>query len=505
MTEAIEILKRQGAEIVDPADIPSIVAKDPSQNFALWGQCSGVNNSKGKDSDCSVVLKYGMKRDFNAWLATLGASAPVKSLTGLREWNITHTVAGAIRYGQSQLDISDEMDVQADRARYEADRAKDILLAGTHGIDAGHEGQPPGRDPLSGSERRGHRGASRLSDGDRAVRHGAQRTHPAIPAGVRRQAAAVRSVLHRDGMQRAAPPRDRLRLRAGYQAAGSAGIGSVKGCRQRAGPPLSQTGSPQRHCTQKEQHMRRILMAVLVALAPAAAQTSFEVASVRISQFAKAGGEGSTRESVEPGPGGLAMRNVSLRSAIRWAYGVKDFQISAPGWTDSERYDIAAKAAGAVSNEQLRLMLQALLTERFKLALHHETKELPVYALVVGKRGTRIEAAKSAGDGVMRVKNGALEFRSMSMAEFAERLSARPFGVERPVVDRTGLEGAFDFTMKLAENDVELKRSLERREMEHDSSMFTAPLQELGLKLEAQKGPIEILVIDRADKVPVEN
>jgi amidase len=135
MTEAIAILKQQGAEIVDPADIPSILAKDPAQNFALWGQCSGVNNAKGKDADCSVVLKYGMKRDFNQWLATLGASAPVKSLTELRQCNMTHTVGGAIRYGQSQLDISDEMDVQADRARYEADRAKDILLAGTHGID----------------------------------------------------------------------------------------------------------------------------------------------------------------------------------------------------------------------------------------------------------------------------------------------------------------------------------------------------------------------------------
>src|SRR6266516_99099 len=76
-----------------------------------------------------------MKRDFNAWLATLGSSAPVKSLTELRVWNITHTTAGAIRFGQSQLDISDEMDPRADRVRYEADRAKDILLAGTHGID----------------------------------------------------------------------------------------------------------------------------------------------------------------------------------------------------------------------------------------------------------------------------------------------------------------------------------------------------------------------------------
>jgi amidase len=135
MTEAIEILKQQGAVIVDPADIPSILSQDPTQNLALWNSCSGINGAKGKDADCSVVLKYGMKRDFNAWLATLGDSAPVKTLTELRVWNITHTTAGSIRFGQSQLDISDEMDVQADKPRYEADRAKDILLTGTHGID----------------------------------------------------------------------------------------------------------------------------------------------------------------------------------------------------------------------------------------------------------------------------------------------------------------------------------------------------------------------------------
>ena len=135
MTEAIEILRQQGAIIVDPVEIPSIATQDPDKNFALWGQCSGLNNVKGLDADCSIVLKYGMKRDFNAWLATLGPSAPVKTLTELREWNITHIAAGAIRFGQSQLDISDEMDVQGDRARYEHDRAKDIELAGTHGID----------------------------------------------------------------------------------------------------------------------------------------------------------------------------------------------------------------------------------------------------------------------------------------------------------------------------------------------------------------------------------
>ncbi len=135
MIEAIEVLKQHGATIVDPADIPSIVTTDADRNFLLWNACSGVTESKGQDAGCSVVLKYGMKRDFNKWLASLGPSAPVASLTALREWNITHTKAGAIKYGQSNLDISDEMDLAADKARYEADRAKDLALSGTHGID----------------------------------------------------------------------------------------------------------------------------------------------------------------------------------------------------------------------------------------------------------------------------------------------------------------------------------------------------------------------------------
>ena len=136
MTEAIDILKQHGAVIVDPVEIPSISTKDPDKSFLQWGQCSGATNVKGKDSNCSVVLKYGMKRDFNNWLKTLGPSAPVKTLTELRVWNITHIQGGAIRFGQSNLDVSDEMDLDADRAKYEADRAKDILVGGTQGIDA---------------------------------------------------------------------------------------------------------------------------------------------------------------------------------------------------------------------------------------------------------------------------------------------------------------------------------------------------------------------------------
>ncbi|MDE3154546.1 MAG: amidase [Acidobacteriota bacterium] len=136
MAEAIAVLKAQGAVIVDPANIPSILEKDPKKNFLLWNQCSGADHAKGKDADCSIVLKYGMKRDFNKFLATLGPTAPVKTLTALREWNLAHQQADAIKYGQSELDISDQMDVVKDKARYEADRAKDIALAGTNGIDA---------------------------------------------------------------------------------------------------------------------------------------------------------------------------------------------------------------------------------------------------------------------------------------------------------------------------------------------------------------------------------
>jgi amidase len=136
MAEAIEVLKQQGAIVVDPADIPSVVEKDPKENFQLWGICSGADNARGKDENCSIDLKYGMKRDFNAWLASLGPSAPVKTLAELRAWNKAHEKAGAIKYGQSQLDISDEMDVEKDRQRYNEDRAKDIRLGGTAGIDA---------------------------------------------------------------------------------------------------------------------------------------------------------------------------------------------------------------------------------------------------------------------------------------------------------------------------------------------------------------------------------
>jgi amidase len=135
MSEAIEILKQQGAIVTDPADVPSFADKDPNNNFSAWDFCSGAEHAKGKDSGCSINFKYGMKRDFNAYLASLGPGAPFKTLTQLREYNLANRPRNTLRYGQEHLDISDEMDVTADRARYEADRAKDIFLSRTHGID----------------------------------------------------------------------------------------------------------------------------------------------------------------------------------------------------------------------------------------------------------------------------------------------------------------------------------------------------------------------------------
>jgi amidase len=136
MDEAIATLRAQGAEIVDPADIPSVTTQDASRNLLLWNVCTGPDGARGKDANCSIVFKYGMKRDFNAWLTSLGAAAPVKTLTELRAWNTAHEKAGTLKYGQAQLDISDEMDLARDRARYEADRARDVALSGKEGIDA---------------------------------------------------------------------------------------------------------------------------------------------------------------------------------------------------------------------------------------------------------------------------------------------------------------------------------------------------------------------------------
>ncbi|HEY2431995.1 MAG TPA: amidase family protein [Vicinamibacterales bacterium] len=121
MDAAIAALKAAGATVID-VDIPSMLDTDPKENLLTAGS--------------SIVLNYGMKRDFNTWLASLGPAAPVRSLTELREWNTAHERLGTIKYGQSQLDASDAIDLDRDRAKYEEDRARDLRVYGARGIDA---------------------------------------------------------------------------------------------------------------------------------------------------------------------------------------------------------------------------------------------------------------------------------------------------------------------------------------------------------------------------------
>ena len=140
MIEVIALLKARGADVVDPADIPSVLAPKAADNFLDWNVCSGLEQGKGRDAECSIAFKYGMKRDFNLWLQSLGDKAPLKSLTELRMWNVAHARGGSMKYGQANLDAADEMDVRADRERYDADRRKDILLSATQGLDAAIKG-----------------------------------------------------------------------------------------------------------------------------------------------------------------------------------------------------------------------------------------------------------------------------------------------------------------------------------------------------------------------------
>lgn len=136
MEAAIAALKQAGAEIVDPADLPSMVAADAADNLTSHAICEAPFVGRPADDLCSQVLRYGMKRDFNLWLASLGPTAPVKTLADLRAWNEANRDRGAMRYGQGRLDFADGADLARDRARYERDRQTDLRLTRDQGLDA---------------------------------------------------------------------------------------------------------------------------------------------------------------------------------------------------------------------------------------------------------------------------------------------------------------------------------------------------------------------------------
>jgi uncharacterized protein (TIGR03435 family) len=232
------------------------------------------------------------------------------------------------------------------------------------------------------------------------------------------------------------------------------------------------------------------IVVCLILEATAGGQESFEVASIKPHP-------GIITHSADPSVTGNRVVAIAstLLDLIETAYRVRGDQISgAPGWAGSDHYDLNARAgASTITREQMRLMLQALLAERFHLRIHRETKEVPMYLLVVNKNGARLKESSPAeerkgqitGDGSgmhMQVSQG-------TMAQLAERLSSN--GAGRPVADRTGLLGKYSFTLDWV-NTVGPESEA--------PSLHVALEEQLGLRLESAKGASEVIVVEHVEK-----
>jgi uncharacterized protein (TIGR03435 family) len=239
------------------------------------------------------------------------------------------------------------------------------------------------------------------------------------------------------------------------------------------------------------------------------AQASFEVTSVKPSNLS---GEGSRREGITADPGSLIMRNVALSSAIQWAYSVNDYQVSGPAWIRDSRYDISAKAAQPAAEKQMRVMLQALLADRFKLTLHHQDKELTVYALTVAKSGLKMTPGNPDAKSLFQGTGLTLVAKDTSIGEIVENLSRASRGFPGmdvpPVVDMTGLTGRYNFTI---DGSTFMQAfAAEGQKSTPDPSVLISGVQEvlekqLGLHSDLRKAKADILVVDHAEQVPTGN
>jgi bla regulator protein BlaR1 len=235
---------------------------------------------------------------------------------------------------------------------------------------------------------------------------------------------------------------------------------------------------------------------------------AFEAASVK--PHPDADGSRDRTRNIEPGR--ITYLDTTLGEFIAMAYGVKRYQISGPDWivnnSSSATYDVVATAGKAASVQEIKRMLGPLLAERFHLVFHRETRELPVFALVVVKGGPKFKEPGDGSESTIRPDGeGGLSFKNWSMDDLAGWLSMLP-SLERPVIDHTSLEGSFSFRANLFNVQKgappgDMKRSMVGSDA-GDTLRATLP-EQLGLRLEAQKAPLEILVIDHAEKMPTAN
>ncbi len=233
--------------------------------------------------------------------------------------------------------------------------------------------------------------------------------------------------------------------------------------------------------------MRQLARVVFLVL-PLIGQT-FEVASVKPNL------SGTGHSDVDVDGNLLRMKNVTLKACITWAYRLTDAEVSGPDWLESERFDIVAKAESGKPKPE---MLQPVLADRFKLAVHHETRELTIYALVIAKNGPKIKPV-DPGEGDTTSRRGHVTITRTSMNGLGRFLGGPNARLGRPVVDKTGLNGVFSFDLDWTPEG--------RADPNADGppSIFVALQEQLGLKLEAQKSPVNVLVVDHVEKVPTEN
>ena len=265
--------------------------------------------------------------------------------------------------------------------------------------------------------------------------------------------------------------------------------------------------------------MKKILILILAAIPVASAQPpmQFEVASIKPSASSPMG---EHRISVGIAPGGrLSVQGANVRMLMSIAYGVKEHEIvGGPSWVDTDRYDInakpdAASLSGPVTQEQMRPMIQALLSERFKLATHSESKEATVYALVAGKNGpklTETDPAAGANNRQVRMGNGSLNATGVPLQFLADSMSRI---LNRTVVDKTGLKARYDFKLEWTPDESTSLRLPGLPAPGGDGppppeargpSLFNALEEQLGLRLNTEKGQISTIVIDKIEK-PTEN